>query len=95
MDLLHERGIEITHETVRFWWNGLGTILLLRSDGVAFRRRERAMLWFRRMRGLQKFAAVQGSIHSQFNSERHLHNRQILKERRAAARAGWRRLCAA
>lgn len=20
-DLLHERGIDITHETVRFWWN--------------------------------------------------------------------------
>ncbi len=23
-DLLHERGIDITHETVRFWWNRLG-----------------------------------------------------------------------
>ena len=23
-DLLHERGIEISHETVRFWWNRLG-----------------------------------------------------------------------
>lgn len=21
-DLLHEGGIEISHETVRFWWNG-------------------------------------------------------------------------
>ena len=20
-DLLHERGIEVSHETVRFWWN--------------------------------------------------------------------------
>ena len=25
-DLLHERGIDTTHETVRFWWNRLGTI---------------------------------------------------------------------
>lgn len=25
-DLLHERGIEISHETVRFWWNSLGVI---------------------------------------------------------------------
>jgi putative transposase len=25
-DLLHERGIDITHETVRFWWNRFGTI---------------------------------------------------------------------
>ena len=23
-DLLHERGIDICHETVRFWWNRLG-----------------------------------------------------------------------
>jgi putative transposase len=22
-DLLHERGIDIGHETVRFWWNAL------------------------------------------------------------------------
>ncbi|MEP0090438.1 MAG: DDE-type integrase/transposase/recombinase, partial [Paracoccaceae bacterium] len=25
-DLLHERGIEISHETVRFWWNRFGTM---------------------------------------------------------------------
>ena len=25
-DLLHERGIDITHETVRFWWNRFGTV---------------------------------------------------------------------
>jgi putative transposase len=25
-DLLHERGVDITHETVRFWWNRFGTI---------------------------------------------------------------------
>ena len=24
-DLLHERGIEISHETVRFWWNRFGS----------------------------------------------------------------------
>jgi putative transposase len=23
-DLLHERGIDISHETVRFWWHRLG-----------------------------------------------------------------------
>jgi len=23
-DLLHKRGIEISHETVRFWWNRFG-----------------------------------------------------------------------
>jgi len=25
-DLLHERGIEISHETVRFWWNRFGPV---------------------------------------------------------------------
>ena len=25
-DLLHERGIDISHETVRFWWNRFGPI---------------------------------------------------------------------
>ena len=25
-DLLHERGIEVSHETIRFWWNRIGPI---------------------------------------------------------------------
>ena len=25
-DLLHERGIEISHETVRYWWNRFGPL---------------------------------------------------------------------
>jgi putative transposase len=60
-----------------------------------FRRRERAMLRFRRMRSLQKFAAIHGSIHNHFNQERHLSSRPVFKERRAAALAAWRQLCAA
>ena len=27
-DLLHERGIEISHETVRFWWNRFGPLFV-------------------------------------------------------------------
>jgi putative transposase len=30
-DLLAERGIDISHETVRFWWNGLARCLPPRS----------------------------------------------------------------
>ena len=26
-DLLHERGIDVSHETVRFWWNRFGPML--------------------------------------------------------------------
>jgi putative transposase len=50
-----------------------------------FRRRERAMLRFRLMRSLQKFAAVHGSIHNHINLDRHLISRPIFKDRRAAA----------
>ena len=59
-----------------------------------FRRRERAMLRFRQMKALQKFASVHGSIHSHFNQERHLVSREIYRERRSAALAGWRSLAA-
>ena len=59
-----------------------------------FRRRERAMLRFRRMRTLQKFAAVHASVYNLFNQERHLYSRQNFKLNRAAALAEWRGLCA-
>ncbi len=60
-----------------------------------FRRRERAMLRFRRMRTLQKFASVHASIHNHFNQERALHSRQNFKLNRAAALLEWRGLLAA
>jgi putative transposase len=199
-DLLHERGIDISHETVRFWWNRFGPMFAseirkrqvagirssawrwhldevfvkingerhylwravdhqgevlesfvtktrnrkaalkflrktmrkhgrpevivtdrLRSYGAAlkeicnadrqetgrwmnnraenshqpFRRRERAMLRFRRMRTLQKFASVHASVHNHFNKERALYSRQNFKLNRAAALAAWRGLLAA
>ncbi|MGE4612316.1 MAG: IS6 family transposase [Paracoccaceae bacterium] len=200
-DLLHERGIEISHETVRFWWNRFGPMFAaeirrkrinrmrsysnwqwhldevfvkingethylwravdhegevletyvtkrrdrkaalkflrklmkrygsptvfvtdrLRSYGAAmkvignvdkqevgrwknnraenshlpFRRRERAMLRFRRMRSLQKFVSVHCSIHNHFNQERHLYSRDNFKLNRTAALSEWRLLCSA
>jgi putative transposase len=200
-DLLHERGIDVSHETIRFWWNRFdpmfaseirrkrvermrsysnwqwhldevfvkingetlylwravdheGEVLetfvtkrrdrkaalkflrktmkrygrpeiivtdLLRSYGAAmkvignadsqetgrwlnnraenshlpFRRRERAMLRFRRMRSLQKFASVLSSVCNHFNQERHLYSRANFKLNRTAALAGWRGLGAA
>jgi len=60
-----------------------------------FRRRERAMLRFRRMRSLQTFAALHGPIHNHFNLERILVTRQAFKERRTTALAEWRQLCSA
>jgi putative transposase len=198
-DLLHERGIEVSHETVRFWWQRFGPMFAaeirkrrvsgmrssrwrwhldevfvkvngvqhylwravdhegevleafvsktrdrkaalkflrklmkrhgkpeelvtdkLRSYGAAlkevgaaglqvterwennraenshqpFRRRERAMLRFRRMHSLQRFASVRGSMHNHFNSERTLTDRPTYKAARTAALLEWRALCA-
>jgi putative transposase len=60
-----------------------------------FRRRERAMLRFRRMQSVQKFASVHASVFNHFNRERHLYSRQNFKLNRAAALAEWRDLCTA
>ena len=55
-------------------------------------RRERAMLRFRQMRSLQKFASVHANVHNHFNLERHLVDRQTYKQRRSAAQAEWRNI---
>ena len=60
-----------------------------------FRRRDRAMRRFRRMRRLQTFATLHGSIHIHVNAEHTLVNRQTFKDRRTAALAEWRHLCVA
>jgi len=65
------------------------------NSHLPFRRRERAMSRFRRMRNLQKFAAVHSSVFNHFNQERSLSSREIFKRNRAAALAEWRGLCAA
>ncbi|MEO6359561.1 MAG: IS6 family transposase [Sphingomicrobium sp.] len=59
------------------------------NSHLSFRRRERAMLRFRRMGCLQKFASVHANVHNHFNSERHLVDRQTYKLRRSAALAEW------
>ena len=200
-DLLHERGVDVSHETVRFWWNRFGPLFTaeirkkrasqmraysnwqwhldeifvkingethylwravdhggevlesyvtkrrdrtaalkllkkamkrygqlevivtdkLRSYGAAmkvignvarqetgrwknnraenshlpFRRWERAMHRFRRMRSLQKFVSVHASIFNHFNQDRSLSQRRHFKLNRTAALAEWRCLCAA
>ena len=59
-----------------------------------FRRRERAMSRFRRMKTLQKFSSVHAQVHNHFNQERHLVDRQTYRERRSAALAEWRNVAA-
>jgi putative transposase len=62
------------------------------NSHLPFRRRERAMARFRRMKTLQKFSSVHASVHNHFAQERHLISREIYKERRSVAFTEWRSL---
>ena len=64
------------------------------NSHLPFRRRERAMLRFRQMKSLQKFASVHANVHNHFNQERHLVDRQTYKTLRLAALAEWQSLLA-
>ena len=64
------------------------------NSHLPFRRRERAMNRFRRMKTLQKFVSVHASVHNLFSQERHLVDRQTYRERRSAALAEWRAVMA-
>jgi len=41
-DLLHERGIDICHETVRFWWNRFGPMF---AAEIRRRRADKLRAW--------------------------------------------------
>jgi putative transposase len=86
---LRELGSESRQRTGR-WENNRAE-----NSHLPFRRRERAMLRFRRMRSLQKFASVHASVSNHFNQERGLSSRDIFKRKRTAALAEWRDLLAA
>ncbi len=85
---LKEIGAADRQETGR-WLNNRAE-----NSHLPFRRRERAMLRFRRMRSLQTFASVHASVCNHFNQERGPSSREIFKANRAAALAEWRGLCA-
>jgi putative transposase len=85
---LRDLGISDLQETGR-WANNRAE-----NSHQPFRRRERAMLQFRRMRTLQKFVSVHASVHNHFNQERALYSRQDFKTNRPAALTEWRGLLA-
>ena len=71
---------------------GLVTVLCRSLESLTLDqgdRRERAKLRFRRMKTLQKFAAVHANVHNHFNQERHLIDLQIYKLCHSAALAEW------
>ena len=64
------------------------------NSHLPFRRREHAMLRFRQMKTLQKFASIHANVHNHFNQERHLVDRQTYKAARSVALAEWHSLAA-
>jgi putative transposase len=59
-----------------------------------FRRRERLMQSFQRMRSLQKFAVVHAAVHNLLNTKQGHSSRPVYKDARTAAMAEWRQFCA-
>ena len=103
-DLLHERGIDVCHESVRLWVDRFGSYFAHKirhlnnraeNSHLPFRRRERAMSRFRRMRSLQKFVSMHSSVYNHFNFERHINPRIQFKQKRDAALREWRDLLVA
>ncbi len=64
------------------------------NSHLPFRRSERVMQRFRRMKTLQKFVSVHASLHNHFSQERHLVDRQTYRARRPAALAEWQSFAA-
>jgi putative transposase len=83
---LMELGIRDRQETGR-WRNNRAE-----NSHQPFRRRERAMPRFRRIRSLQNFASVHASVSNLFNQERQLYSREIFKLKRSMALSEWRQL---
>ena len=64
------------------------------NSHLPFRRRERAMARFRRMKTLQKFSSVHAQVQNHFSQERHLVSSDAYNQRRSAALAEWRSVMA-
>ena len=94
-DRLRSYGAALTeiHATARqetaHWLNNRAE-----NTHLPFRRRERALQRFRRMRSSQMFVSVHASVTNHFNLERSLTSRSNFKLNRTAALAEWRQLLA-
>ena len=85
---MREIGNEARQETGR-WLNNRAE-----NSHQPLRRQERAMMKFRSVKSLQKFAAVHASVHNHFNQQRHLYSRKNFKLNRSTALSEWRQLAA-
>ena len=60
-DLLHERGIDVSHETVRYWWNRFGPIF---AAEIRHKRAQHLRAWPQwRWHLDEAFVRINGKIH--------------------------------
>ena len=60
-DLLHERGIEVSHETIRFWWNRFGPVF---AAEIRRKRAQRMRAWSQWQWHLDEmFVKIGGEMH--------------------------------
>ncbi len=60
-DLLHERGIDVSHETVRFWWNRFGPLF---ASEIRRKRAQRLRAWPQWQWHLDEmFVKIRGETH--------------------------------
>ncbi|MCB1422010.1 MAG: IS6 family transposase, partial [Nitratireductor sp.] len=60
-DLLHERGIDISHETVRYWWNRFGPLF---AAGIRRKRIQQLRAWSNHKWHLDEmYVKINGEIH--------------------------------
>ncbi len=68
-DLLHERGIEVSHETVRFWWNRFGPMF---AAEIRRKRAQRMQAWSQWQWHLDEmFVKIGGEIYYLWRSVDH------------------------
>jgi putative transposase len=60
-DLLHERGIEVSHETVRFWWNRFGPMFAAEIRRRRVERMRASPQW--RWHLDEMFVKINGEVH--------------------------------
>jgi transposase-like protein len=85
-DLLHERGVDVSYESVRYWWRRFDSkfaseIKKRRAGGM------QSCNW--KMHSLQKFASIHASFHNHFNSQRLLSKRSTFELNRDVALTEW------
>ena len=106
-DLLAERGIIVTRESIRLWCIKFGAIYSKRmhvTDQYAYNRaeqsheatrvRERGMRRFKSIKQAQRFVTAHAAVHNLFNLGRHLVRAEHYRDLRVCAFTEWSRIVA-